>query len=154
MLEGGEDPLFIARRLVILASEDIGNADPKALEVAVAAAQAVEMIGLPECAINLAQAVTYLASAPKSNRSYLALRSAQAKVKATQHLAIPAFLRSSDPIKSEVNYKYSHDYERGYVAQDYLPQEIKEEVFYDPTEIGFEKKIRQYLQWLRTGKSE
>jgi putative ATPase len=153
MLEGGEDPMFIARRLVILASEDIGNADPKALEVAVAAAQAVQMIGLPECAINLSQAVTYLASAPKSNRSYMALKSAQQKVKSTQHLPIPHHLRSSDPVKADQEYKYSHDFDRGYVPQDYLPTEIKDEVFYDPTEIGFEKKIRQYLQWLRTGKS-
>ncbi|MGE3974264.1 MAG: replication-associated recombination protein A [Bdellovibrionales bacterium] len=154
MLEGGEDPLFIARRLIILASEDIGNADPKALEVAVAAAQAVQMIGLPEGAISLAQAVTYLASAPKSNRSYMALRAAQERVKTTQHLPVPHHLRSSDPVKADEEYKYSHDYSRGYVTQDYLPKEIKDEVFYEPTEIGFEKKIRQYLQWLRTGKSD
>lgn len=154
MLEGGEDPMFIARRLVILASEDVGNADPKALEVAVATAQAVQMIGLPEAAISLAQAVTYIASAPKSNKSYLALKSAQSMVKATQHLPIPHHLRSSDPVKPDKDYQYSHDFSRAYVAQDYLPKEIKDQVFYEPSEIGFEKKIRQYLQWLRTGKSE
>lgn len=154
MLEGGEDPVFIARRLVILASEDIGNGDPKALPLAIAGLQAVELIGLPECAINLAQVVTYLASAPKSNRSYVGLRKAQEETQKTGQLPVPLALRSG---KGKVlkdlgygqGYRYSHDGERGFVAQDFMPEEIKEKVFYEPSEYGFEKNIKKYLEWLR-----
>lgn len=154
MLEGGEDPVFIARRLVILASEDIGNADPRGLSVAVAGLQAVELIGLPEAAINLAQVTTYLASAPKSNKAYMALRLAQAAVKQHGRQPIPLALRSSQtPLNKQMgygkDYKYSHDGERGFVKQDFLPQSLIGQEFYKPTDRGFEKNIRAYLDWVR-----
>lgn len=154
MLDGGEDPVFIARRLVILASEDIGNADPRGISIAVSGLQAVELIGMPEAAISLAQVTTYLASAPKSNASYQALRSAQDKVRETGPLPIPLALRSSQTSFSKKlgfgeGYKYSHDGARGFVAQQFLPDELKLTKFYLPKELGFEKNIRQYLQWLR-----
>jgi putative ATPase len=156
MLEGGEDPLFIARRLVILASEDVGNADPRAISVAVACTQAVELIGLPEAAINLAQAVTYLASCPKSNRSYMALKKAQEFVKKTGSLPVPENLRSNsygiNP--KDRNYEYPHDLERPYSQQNYLPKEAASANFYEPSEFGFEKQIAKYLEWLKTGKSD
>lgn len=154
MLTGGEDPVFIARRLVILASEDIGNADPKALPLAIAALQAVELIGLPEARISLAQATVYLASAPKSNRSYLAINEALEFVQKTGALPIPLSLRSAQT-KTERDlgygrdYKYSHDYDRGYAKQKFMPQEAEHKVFYEPSEHGFEKNMKQYLHWLR-----
>lgn len=152
MLEAGEDPVFIARRLVILASEDVGNADPRALSLAVAGLQAVELVGLPEAAINLAQVVTYLASAPKSNRSYIGLHKAQDLVRETGALPIPLSLRSSKTKLSKSlgygkDYKYSHDFEKAYVEQQFLPEEIKDSSFYEPSEIGFEKNIREYMNW-------
>jgi len=155
MLEGGEDPLFIARRLVILASEDIGNADPRAIGIATSCAQAVELIGLPEAAINLAQAVTYLASCPKSNRSYLALRKAQEFVRRTGSLPVPAHLRgSSYGISSEErNYEYPHDLERPFSQQNYFPTAAGSPVFYEPSLFGFEKQISKYLEWLKSGKA-
>ncbi len=143
-----------ARRLVVLASEDIGNADPRGISVATAGLQAVELIGMPEAAISLAQVTTYLASAPKSNASYQALKSAQQIVRETGPLPIPMALRSSKTAFSKKlgfgeGYKYSHEGGRGYVAQQFLPDEIKSLNFYAPKELGFEKTIRQYLQWLR-----
>lgn len=154
MLEGGEDPTFIARRLVILASEDIGNADPRAISVAVAGMQATEMIGLPECAITLAQVTTYLASCPKSNRSYEALNKAKAIVKRTGLLPIPKALRSSKtPLMKEMGYgkgyKYSHEGAKGFIDQQFLPDEIKDEKFYEPVAHGFEKNIIEYLKWVK-----
>ncbi len=153
MLEGGENPIFIARRLVILASEDIGNADPRAIGIAVSCAQAVELVGLPEGAINLAQAVTYLASCPKSNRSYKALRSAQEFVRKSGSLPVPAYLRSNDyGVKPEDGtYEYPHDLSRPFSEQDYLPLEARGQKFYKPSEFGFEKQISKYLKWLHTG---
>jgi putative ATPase len=157
MLEGGEDPTFIARRIVILASEDIGNADPQALQVATAAFRAVEMIGLPEARITLAQAVTYMACAPKSNRSYLAINKAQARVKETGNLPIPLSLRSSQTklaksIGYGKDYKYSHEGEKAYVSQQFLPDQIKDEKFYEPSERGFEKRLKEYLAWMKNEK--
>lgn len=154
MIQGGEDASFIARRLVILASEDVGNADPRALSVAVAAAQAVEMIGLPEAAINLAQAVTYLSSAPKSNRSYLAWKKAQAFVESTGTQEIPLALRSDQTSEMKglgygTNYLYPHDYPKSFVEQNYWPEKIKAQVFYQPNVFGFEKQIHDYQRWLR-----
>jgi putative ATPase len=154
MLEAGEDPVFIARRLVILASEDVGNADPRALQVAVAGLQAVELVGLPEAAINLSQVVTYLASAPKSNRSYLAIKKAQAEVRSSGALPIPKALRSAQTelaksIGHGVDYLYSHDSPRGHSGQDYLPEKIKDQTFYEPSDRGFEKTIQQYQDWVR-----
>ncbi len=155
MLEGGEDPIFIARRLVILASEDIGNADPRALQVAVAGLQAVELIGLPECRISLSQVTTYLATAPKSNRAYLAIQVASQYVQKTGPLPIPLSLRSSKtPLNKNMGYgaeyKYSHNSEKGFIKQDFLPDSAKGKRFYEPSEHGFEKTIRTYLEWLRS----
>lgn len=155
MLEGGEDPIFIARRLIILASEDIGNADPRGLSVAVAGLQAVEAIGLPEGAITLAQVTTYLASAPKSNRSYLALKKAQSLVKETGTLSVPLFLRSSKTDLSKSlgygrDYVYPHDQANGWVDQKYLPEElVLQAPLYEPVQRGFEKNIRDFLNWLK-----
>jgi putative ATPase len=153
MLEGGEDPVFIARRLVILASEDIGNADPKALPLAISVLQAVELIGMPEARIALAQGTTYLASAPKSNRAYLAINSALEYVQKTGALPIPLSLRSAQTKMAKdlgygADYKYSHDSSRGYIAQEFLPTEAKDQKFYEPSQHGFEKNIQQYLDWL------
>lgn len=155
MLEGGEDPVFIARRLVILASEDVGNADPNALPLAVAALQAVELVGMPEARINLAQAVTYMASAPKSNRSYQAINKAMEAVKSHGALPIPKALRSAQTKLSKQlghgkDYKYSHEGQKGWLKQTFLPEEIKDEVFYEPAERGFEKRIREYLNWMKS----
>ena len=154
MIKGGEDPVFIARRLVILASEDIGNADPRAITLAVSGLQAVELVGWPEAAISLAQVTTYLASAPKSNRSYLALHAAQALVEKTGTVPIPLALRSAKTTAMKnlgygKGYKYSHNSEKGYVPQRFLPEELGDVSLYEPTDHGFEKNIRQYLEWLR-----
>ena len=159
MLDGGEEPVFIARRLVILASEDIGNADPRALSLATSGLQAVELIGLPECAINLAQVVTYLASAPKSNRSYLGLQKAQEEVKRSGQLPIPLELRSANSkfareLGYGEGYQYSHEGARGYVAQEFFPEKVVQKDYYIPSEHGFEKNIRQYLAWLKNERSD
>ncbi len=155
MLEGGEDPLFIARRLVILSSEDIGNADPKALPLATAALHATELIGLPEARIPLAQCTLYLACAPKSNSSYLAIDAALEEVKKSGSLPVPLDLRSSQtaPMKSigyGKNYNYPHNHPKGWVQQPYLPRELAEAKFYEPKNLGFEKQISAYLEWLKT----
>ncbi len=154
MLKGGEDPIFIARRLVILASEDIGNADPRGLQVAVNGLQAVELVGLPEGAISLAQVVTYLASAPKSNRSYLALRAAQAYVERTGTPPVPLHLRSSKTAAMQEigygkGYKYPHDFPKHWAEQEYWPDQVTREHFYQPDDIGFEKQILEYRKWLK-----
>ncbi|MCB0378902.1 MAG: replication-associated recombination protein A [Bdellovibrionales bacterium] len=154
MLEGGEDPLFIARRLVILASEDVGNADPQALGVAVNGLHAIELVGLPEAQITLAQMVTYLACAPKSNRSYMALRSAQEVVQKSGPLPVPKSLRSAQTrlMKSlgyGEGYQYSHDGDKGYIQQDFLPEPLKNQRFYEPSGRGFEKRMAEYQKWVR-----
>lgn len=154
MLQGGEDPVFIARRLVILASEDIGNADPRGISVAVAGLQAVELVGMPEARISLAQVTTYLAGAPKSNASYMAINKALSTVERTGTLPIPLALRSS---KTKLNkqmgygegYKYAHDGQTGWQEMQFLPEELKDEKFYEPTDRGFEKTIKQYLDWMK-----
>jgi putative ATPase len=155
MLEAGEDPVFIARRLVILASEDIGNADPNGLTLAVSALQAVELVGMPEARISLAQAVTYLSSAPKSNAAYTAINRAMEVVKQTGNLPIPKALRSAQTALAKQeghgkDYKYSHDGAKGWKAQTFLPEKIKDEKFYEPTERGFEKRISEYLKWMKS----
>lgn len=157
MLEGGEDPRFIARRLVILASEDVGNADPRALQIAVSGFDAVEKIGLPEAAINLSQVTCYLASCPKSNSSYQALLKAQKAVREKGHLPIPLALRSArNSFAKKMNYgkgyKYSHEGEKGFVSQQFLPTGLEEEVFYEPVNRGFEKNISEYLKWMKQEK--
>jgi len=158
MLTGGEDPRFIARRLVIFASEDVGNADPRALEVAVAAARAVELVGLPECRINLAQAVTYLSCAPKSNASYLAIEAALAEVNERGAEPPPVFLRSTgyrgaEALGHGVGYEYPHD-SGGYVAQRYLPEALVGREFYRPTTEGEEARIREFLERMRRLRQE
>ena len=152
MLEAGEEPLFIARRMVIFAAEDIGNADPRALQVAVAAKEAFHFIGLPEGKIPLAQAVTYLASAPKSNASYKAMLAAAEDVRDHGTLAVPIHLRNA-PTKLMKNlgygkdYRYAHDYPDHVVAQDHLPEELAGKKYYAPTESGYEKQIKERLQF-------
>lgn len=152
MLESGEDPRFIARRIVIFASEDVGNADPQALVVAAAALQATEFVGLPECQLNLAQAVTYLATAPKSNASTLAIGKAVEDVKSGRTLEVPAHLRDSHYQGSKEfghgeGYRYSHDYEGGWVDQAYLPEDRR---YYEPTDRGYEAEIKKRLdEWRR-----
>lgn len=154
LVEAGEDPRFIARRMIIFASEDVGNADPAALMVAISVAQAVEHVGMPEAAINLAHAVTYLAGAPKSNASYVGLRKAQEEVKKSGALEAPFHLRNAPTrLMSDMgyakDYKYPHDYDEGYVEQQYLPDKLKGKRFYNPTDRGREKNIAERLEKLR-----
>lgn len=154
MIDGGEDPVFIARRLIVLASEDIGNADPRAMTVAVSGLQAVEAIGLPEGAISLAQVTTYLASCPKSNASYMSLNRARELVEKTRTLPVPLHLRSAKTALAKDlgygrDYRYPHNFPTGWVEQEYLPQEIGKTLLYEPTNRGFEKNIRDYLSWMK-----
>jgi putative ATPase len=153
MIAAGEDPKFIARRMIIFASEDIGNADPNALQIAISVFKAVEIIGLPECAINLAQGVTYLASAPKSNASYLALLSANEEIEKGISTVVPLKLRNAPTIymKSEgysKDYKYPHEYPLGFVEENYFPDNIEPITFYKPKEIGYENIIKSWLKKL------
>lgn len=151
MIEGGEDIKFIARRLVILASEDIGNANPTALVIATNAFQAVNLIGYPEGRIILSQAVTYLASSPKSNAAYMAINKAQDLVRKTGDLSIPMPIRNAPTklMKEEgygQGYKYSHDYPGNFVQQEFLPQEIKGTKLYDPGSNAREDEMRKRLK--------
>ena len=151
MLEAGEDPLFIARRMVIFAAEDIGNADPQALQVAIAAKEAFHFVGLPEGRIPLAQAVTYLASAPKSNASYKAMLAAAEDVEAHGSLAVPLHLRNAPtPLMRKLgygkDYKYAHDYEEHIVDQQHLPEELRNRRYYTPGDSGYEKKLKERLE--------
>lgn len=154
MLHGGEDPLFIARRLIISAAEDVGNADPNALSIALAAAQAVQMIGMPEGRIPLVQAATYLAGAPKSNAAYLAINRAMDLVEKEANQVVPVHLRDSSyggasRLGHGKDYLYPHDYPGHYVAQDYLPPALRGREIYCPTEQGYEKEIKQYLSSIK-----
>ncbi len=154
MLSGGEDPTFIARRLMISASEDIGNADPQALPLAVSAAQAVQMLGMPEGRIPLAQAVTYLAAAPKSNASYLAINKAMQLVEEEENRPVPKHLKDSSyrgakSLGHGGGYRYPHDYPGHFIEQDYLPEGMKDKIIYRPTNQGREKQLRSYLESIR-----
>ena len=154
MLYAGEDIRFIARRIMICASEDVGNADPMALTVAVSAAQAVERIGMPEAQIILSQAVLYVASAPKSNAAVMAISKAMESVQ-TKRTSVPAHLQDAhygghENLGHGVGYRYAHDYPNHYVKQQYLPDEIKGSVFYHPGDLGKEKEIKEGLQYIRT----
>lgn len=154
MLYAGEDIKFIARRIMICASEDVGNADPQALVVAVAAAQAAERIGLPEAQIILSQAVTYVACAPKSNAACVAVFEAQEAVRNKKTMPIPVHLQDSHykgsaKLGHGQGYLYAHDYENHYVKQQYLPDGMEGIEFYRPTENGYEKKIREHLSFLK-----
>lgn len=154
MLYAGEDIRFIARRIMICAAEDVGTADPMALTVAVSAAQAVERIGMPEAQLILAEAVTYVAGAPKSNASYMAISRAMQAVERTQTAPIPVHLldshyKSAGKLGHGIGYKYAHDYPHHYVKQQYLPDGLEHEVFYEPGDNGQEKEIGERLRFLR-----
>ena len=153
MLEGGEDPIFIARRMVILASEDVGNASPNGLVLAEAAFGAVAKVGMPEARIILAQCATYLASSPKSNASYMGMEKAFADVKNQPLYNVPVHLRNAPTklmkdIGYGKEYKYPHDYENHFVAENYLPEELKNAQYYFPTENGQEKSLKERLKLL------
>ena len=152
MLYAGEDIKFIARRIMICASEDVGHADPMALTVAVSAAQAAERIGMPEAQIILSQAVLYVATAPKSNSACNAISAAMDNVKRVKTTVPPhlqdAHYKGSQNLGHGVGYRYAHDYPKHYVEQQYLPDEIKGEVFYEPGDNGYEAKIKEHMRWL------
>ncbi len=154
LIRGGENPEFLARRLMILASEDIGNADPRALNVAVACGQAAERIGWPEARIIFSQTVIYLATAPKSNSAYKAIDAALSEVDRSGSLPVPLAFRSSKTTLSKSmgfgrDYKYSHDGDRGYIPQSFLPEAIASQVFVELQDRGFERNMRDYLAWMR-----
>ena len=154
MIDAGESVTFISRRIMICASEDVGNADPQALQVAVAASLAVERVGLPEARIILAQAVTYVAGAPKSNAAYMAVNQALEAVRKRKNGMVPNHLRDASykgasKLGRGIGYRYAHDYPGHYVKQQYLPDELLGTVFYEPTENGYEKNIKKYLDSLR-----
>lgn len=156
MLYAGEDVKFIARRIMILASEDIGNADPMAMVVASSAAAAVERVGMPEAQIILSQAVTYMACAPKSNAAYNAISEAMRVVKETKTPPVPAHLQdahygAAEKLGHGVGYKYAHDYPNHYVKQQYLPDGLTDQVFYRPSDIGYEAKIQEYFKKIHSG---
>ncbi len=157
MIESGEDPRFILRRMVIFASEDIGNADPRAITLAVSAFDAFEKVGLPEGRIPLAQCITYLATAPKSNRSYVAMNQTLEAISQNSAVAVPLHLRNAPTslmrsMKYGENYKYPHDYDEGDASQQYLPEELKGSVFYRPKESGYEKMIIERQELRKKGK--
>ena len=154
MLNAGADPKFIVRRMMVCASEDVGNADPQALQVAVAASLAVERLGMPEARITLAQAASYIATAPKSNAAYLAIDNALSAVRSTGNLPIPPHLqdahyKSAAKLGHGIGYKYAHDYPDHYVEQQYLPYELNGKEFYSPTGNGYEIKIKEHMKKLK-----
>ncbi len=153
MIEGGEDPLFIARRMIIFASEDIGNASPNALLLAEATFSAVDKIGMPESRIILAQCVTYLASSPKSNASYIGIEKALSDVRSKELYPVPLHLRNAPTkLMKEIGYgkeyQYPHDFENHFMEKNYLPEELKGCQYYFPTDIGSEKNIKERLKLL------
>lgn len=154
MLYAGEDVKFIARRIMICASEDVGNADPNALVVAVSAAQAVERIGMPESQIILSQAAAYVATAPKSNAAYMGIAKAMKTVADTRTMPVPAHLqdrhyKGAEKLGHGLGYKYAHDYPNHYVTQQYLPEGMEGMRFYEPSENGYEKKIREHMEFIK-----
>jgi putative ATPase len=161
MLESGEDPVFIARRLIILASEDIGNAEPYALSLANAGLQAVHAIGLPEARIVLSQVTTYLAACPKSNAAYMALEHAREDVHQNPTLEIPMHIRNAPTelmkdMKYGKEYKYPHDYPEHFIDDTYLPEKLKNKIYYRPTQLGREKVLFERLNnlWPKRKKSK
>ena len=154
MLYAGEDIKFIARRIMICASEDVGNADPQALNVAVSAALAAERIGLPEAQIILSQAASYVACAPKSNAAYVAIQNAMENVKTTRTMPVPVHLqdrhyKGAAKLGHGEGYKYAHDYPKHYVKQQYLQDGMEGTVFYEPSDNGYEKQIKAHMKWLK-----
>jgi putative ATPase len=159
MLEAGEDPLYIARRMIRFASEDIGMADPQALQVAVAAQQAFHFVGLPEGDLALGQAAVYLATAPKSNALYAAFQRVQRDVREIENMPVPLHIRNAPTKLMEdlgygKDYKYPHDYPDHFVEEEYLPENLKGRTYYHPTEQGFEKEIKRRLEYWRGKKNE
>ena len=157
MLDGGEDPKFIARRMIVLASEDIGNADPYGITLAASTFTAIDYVGMPEARIILSQCATYLASAPKSNAAYLAISEALEDVKTSPDLPVPLHLRNAPTgLMSELGYgkeyRYSHDHPGHFVDQNYLPEELKHKIYYRPTDNGREKESRDALNRLWPGR--
>ena len=154
MLYAGEDIKFIARRIMICASEDVGNADPQALVVAVNAAMAVERLGMPEARIVLSQAASYVACAPKSNAAYLAIDKAMEVVGSQKTYSVPPHLqdahyKGASQLGHGIGYLYAHDYKNHYVKQQYLPNELVGTVFYEPTDNGYEKNIKEHLNRIK-----
>ncbi len=154
MLEAGEDPLFLARRMVIFASEDVGNADPQAIQVAMSVMQAFDFVGMPEGWIPLAQGATYLASAPKSNASYRAYQKAKADVEQEGALPTPKHIRNAPTkLMKELNYgkgyQYPHEFTGNYVKEEYLPEKLQGKKYYEPTDNGYEKRIKEHLANLK-----
>ena len=159
MLYAGEDIKFIARRIMICASEDVGNADPMALVVATSASMAVERIGMPEAQIILSQAASYVACAPKSNSAVNAIFDAMEAVKNTKTAPVPVHLqdahyRGAGKLGHGAGYKYAHDYPKHYVKQQYLPDGLTDKVFYQPSDNGYEKQIKEHFKWLNENKRE
>ncbi|NOY77658.1 MAG: replication-associated recombination protein A [Calditrichaeota bacterium] len=159
MIDAGEDPKFIARRMVILASEDVGNADPQALVLATAGFQAITVIGMPEGRIILAQVATYLASAPKSNAAYLAIEKALQDIKQSPIEPVPLHLRNAPTalmknLDYAKGYRYPHDFPEHFIEQTYLPDDKKDIIYYDPTTLGYEAKIRERLNRLWKKRAE
>jgi putative ATPase len=159
MCEGGEDRLFLARRLVRMAVEDIGLADPNALQVALAAKDTFDFLGSPEGELALAQATVYLATAPKSNRVYVAFGKAMAAAKETPAAPVPLHIRNAPTkLMKELDYgkgyTYAHDAPSGYIPQEYFPEAVKERVYYEPGEFGFEKKIQERLEWWKARRQD
>jgi putative ATPase len=158
MLEAGEDPLYIARRLIRFASEDVGNADPRALQVAVSAMQAYQFVGSPEGDLALAQSAAYLACAPKSNALYTAYSKVKKDIQETQALPVPLHIRNAPTSLMKKlgygkGYKYPHNFPDSYVEEDYLPENLKGRIYYEPTDHGFEAEIKKRLERWR-GKME
>ncbi len=159
MIDAGEDPKFIARRIMICASEDVGNADPQALQVAVAASLGVERVGMPEGRILLAQAASYVASAPKSNAAIMGVDKALSMIRSGHTGQVPPYLRDAhyggaQKLGHGIGYKYAHDYPENYVKQQYLPDELKDVSFYEPSENGAEKEIKERIERLRGREGE
>jgi len=159
MLAGGEDPLYIARRLIRFATEDIGNADPQALQVTIAAKEAYHFLGTPEGELALAQAVVYLATAPKSNAIYTAFSKVEKEIQDTQALPVPLNIRN--PVTGLMkdlgygkDYKYPHDFPGHFVDEEYLPDNLKGRRYYEPTDFGFEKEIKNRIEWWRKKKED
>jgi putative ATPase len=154
MLEAGEDPLFVARRMVIFAAEDVGNADPRALQLAIAVKDAVDFVGMPEGAIPLAQGVTYLACAPKSNASYRGMLKARTDAVERGALPVPLHLRNAPTglmrkLGYGEGYRYPHDSEDAINEQQYMPAELGERRYYEPSERGYEGRLGEYLERVR-----
>ena len=159
MLSSGEDPLYIIRRMVAVASEDIGNADPEGLKIAVSALEAFRFMGMPEGKLAMAQAAVYLATAPKSNKVYLALKKAEQAVKESKGYDVPVHLRNA-PTKLmkelgyKKDYKYPHDYEYAFADQDYMPEELKDLKFYEPSDFGHEALIKKRIRFWESRKKK